>query len=155
MLRRSKAQSETSTKTLVLSLVIRSADVGTINRDTEGATKVASANMLGLRILSGLSNAMRTLLRLVSDSTTSLTNRTLPVKTSSGYERKVTLTVCPVKTNEMSFSGTFAVTQMVSRLAIVIIAAVASLRNAPGATCRSMMLPDTAAFTDRSRDCSF
>ena len=111
-----------------MSLVIKSADVGTIVRDTEGGTKLASANMLGLRILSGLSNAMRTLLRLVSDSTTSLTNRTLPVNTSSRYERKLTLTVYPGKTKAMSFSGTFAVTQIVSRLAIVIIAAVGSLR---------------------------
>src|SRR5215831_17645659 len=80
-------QSETSTKTLVASFVIRSADVGTISRDIAGAAKLASANMLGLSILSRLSNAMRTLLRRVSDSTTSLTNRTLPSKTSSGYER--------------------------------------------------------------------
>src|SRR5262249_9425231 len=148
ILRRSNAQSETSTKTLVLSLVIRSADVGTTSCDTDGAEKVALANMLGFSILSALSKAMRTLLRLVSDSTMSLTNSTLPSKTSPGYERNVTFTVCPGKTKAMSFSGTFAVTQTVSRLAIVIIAAVASLRNVPGATCRSMTLPDTGALMD-------
>jgi hypothetical protein len=67
-------------KTLVLSLLISSAEVGTVSRDTAGATKVALANMLGLNILFGFSNAMRTLVRRVSGSSTSLTNRTVPLK---------------------------------------------------------------------------
>ena len=47
----------------------------------------------------------------------------------------------------MSFSGTFAVTQIVFRSATVIIAAVGSFQYSPGATLRSITLPSIGAAT--------
>jgi hypothetical protein len=73
--------------------------------------------------MSGFSNAIRIFVRRVSGSRTSLMKRTLPVKTSPGYAEKTTSTSGPFVTSAVSFSGTFAVTQMVPRLAIVMIAA--------------------------------
>src|SRR5207342_728529 len=64
--RRSNVQASTSTKMLVRSFDISRADVGTTSRDIIGALKLALANMPGLRRLSGLSNAIRTLVRRVS-----------------------------------------------------------------------------------------
>ena len=61
-------------------------------------------------------------------------------------------TDCPLATRDVSFSGTLAVTQTVLRSATVINAAVESFQRAPGATARSITLPDTGAEIVTVRD---
>ena len=83
--RASNVHGATSTKTWFASSLSTSAVVGTTGGASASARgSVTVANMPGLSRMSGLANAMRTLVRRVSGSSTSLTNSTSPLNISPG-----------------------------------------------------------------------
>src|ERR1700709_863659 len=128
-----KVHGATSTNTVVESLFIRSAEVGTCRSVTGRLMKVAVAYMLGFSRRSGLVKAIRTLVRLVSGSRMAPTKVTVPFQVSPGYAGTVTSTFWSLATKAVSDSGTFAVIQTVSRLDKVSSVTVRSLTKAPAA----------------------